>query len=77
MENNYSSDQNEIFRFVQDLEFVQCLCNPFYLQCIIYNIYILDLSVNGYFQEKTFINYLSYLQYFKKPEYLKFITYNN
>lgn len=28
--------QIEIFKFMQDLEFVQCLSNPFYLECIIF-----------------------------------------
>jgi len=27
--------QEEIYRFLSDLEFVQCLANPNYLECII------------------------------------------
>ena len=26
--------QEEIYRFLMDLEFIQCLCNPMYLECI-------------------------------------------
>ena len=61
-----NKDQEEILRFMQDLEFVQCLSNPFYLK------YLADM---GYFEDDTFINYLKYLLYFKKVEYLKYITY--
>lgn len=30
---DHSKDQEEIFRFIQDLEFVQLLSNPQYLEC--------------------------------------------
>ena len=30
---DHSKDQAEIFRFIQDLEFVQLLSNPQYLEC--------------------------------------------
>ena len=60
--------QNEIYRFIQDLEFVQCLSNPNYLKF---------LSSSGYFDDEEFINYLKYLLYFKKPEYMKYLTYGN
>ena len=30
---DHSNDQAEIFRFIQDLEFVQLLSNPQYLEC--------------------------------------------
>ena len=59
--------QEELFRFMQDLEFIQCLSNPFYLHY---------LSNSNYFKEPEFLNYLSYLQYFKKKEYMKYITYS-
>lgn len=26
--------QEEIYRFMQDLEFIQCLSNPLYLECM-------------------------------------------
>ena len=61
-----NKDQEEILRFMQDLEFVQCLSNPFYLK------YLADM---GYFEDDNFLNYLKYLLYFKKVEYLKYITY--
>lgn len=31
-----SKVQEEVYRFLQDLEFVQCLSNPFYLECILF-----------------------------------------
>ncbi len=64
--------QKEIYRFLQDLEFVQCLGNPRYLECTF--LFKIDLANNGYLKEPSFINYLSYLQYFKSPDYLKYIT---
>jgi len=67
--NSLENEQNQIFRFIQDLEFVQCLANPKYLDY---------LAVNNYFEEKEFINYIKYLQYFKNDiRYTKFITYSN
>eukprot|EP00118_Oscarella_pearsei_P028336 m.1910 g.1910 ORF g.1910 m.1910 type:complete len:159 (+) comp8039_c0_seq1:19-495(+) len=53
-------------RFEVELEFVQCLANPFYLNF---------LAQHGYFKEKAFVNYLKYLQYWKQPEYAKYIRY--
>ena len=58
--------QEEIFRFMQDLEFVQCLANPFYIKY---------LSDKGYLDDDNFINYLKYLLYFKNVEYMKYITF--
>jgi len=29
---------------------------------------------NQYFQDERFLAYLKYLQYFKKPEYVKFVA---
>ena len=58
--------QEEIIRFMQDLEFVQCLANPYYLKY---------LSNMGYFDDENFVNYLQYLLYFKKAEYMKYITF--
>ena len=53
-------------RFIKELEFVQCLCNPLYLQ---------HLSVTGVMDDPAFVKYIEYLQYWKKPEYVKFIAY--
>ncbi|GAU94325.1 hypothetical protein RvY_06117 [Ramazzottius varieornatus] len=53
-------------RFQAELEFVQCLANPHYLNF---------LAQRGYFKNKNFINYLKYLLYWKQPEYLQFIKY--
>lgn len=32
-----------------------------------------DLAQNRYFEDEAFIGYLKYLQYWQRPEYLKFI----
>ena len=66
IEDEDNKNQEEIFRFIQDLEFVQCLANPNYLKY---------LSDKGYLDDDNFINYLKYLLYFKKVEYMKYITF--
>ncbi|GBG68721.1 hypothetical protein CBR_g3263 [Chara braunii] len=53
-------------RFLLELEFVQCLANPAYINY---------LAQNRYFDNPSFINYLKYLLYWTKPEYAKFIVY--
>ena len=53
-------------RFELELEFLQSLASPAYLH---------HLATQGYFQNESFIEYLHYLQYWKKPEYAKFITF--
>lgn len=53
-------------RFLLDLEFVQTLANPKYLNF---------LAQRNYLKNPAFINYLDYLRYFKKPEYIKHIRY--
>lgn len=38
------------------------------------NLFIsLVLAQRGYFKDQAFINYLKYLQYWKEPEYAKFL----
>ncbi len=49
-------EERQRVRFQTELEFVQCLGNPNYLHF---------LAQRGYFKEPNFINYLSYLQYWK------------
>ena len=53
-------------RFEIELEFVQSLSNPFYLN---------HLASQHLFQDPAFVAYLDYLQYFTRPEYLKFVNY--
>ncbi|KRT78233.1 hypothetical protein AMK59_6705 [Oryctes borbonicus] len=57
---------NARLRFQIELEFVQCLGNPNYLNF---------LAQRGYFKDSTFINYLKYLLYWKEPEYAKYLKY--
>ncbi|KAK0135558.1 Mediator of RNA polymerase II transcription subunit 31 [Merluccius polli] len=53
-------------RFQSELEFIQCLANPNYLNF---------LAQRGYLREKPFVNYLKYLLYWKEPDYAKFLKY--
>ncbi|CAG8667653.1 2308_t:CDS:2, partial [Paraglomus occultum] len=43
-------------RFQMELEFIQCLANPW-----------TDLAQQGNFDDPTFLNYLRYLKYWQKP----------
>ncbi|KAF1958328.1 SOH1-domain-containing protein [Byssothecium circinans] len=51
-------------RFELELEFVQCLANPGYLQY---------LAVQKLLDKPEFVAYLGYLQYFKAPKYSKYL----
>ncbi|KAL9610030.1 MAG: hypothetical protein Q9167_005244 [Letrouitia subvulpina] len=53
-------------RFELELEFVQSLANPFYLN---------HLASQKLLQDPSFVEYLKYLQYFTKPEYIKYLSY--
>lgn len=53
-------------RFEIELEFVQSLANPYYLN---------HLASQKLLAEPTFVAYLAYLRYWSKPPYLKYITY--
>lgn len=61
-----TSEDAERKRFQIELEFVQSLANPNYLNF---------LAQRGYFKNQTFLNYLKYLMYWKKPEYVTYIRY--
>ncbi|ESO07080.1 hypothetical protein HELRODRAFT_105060 [Helobdella robusta] len=60
------ADEQQKMRFQVELEFVQCLANPNYLNY---------LAQRGNFKEPTFINYLKYLLYWREPEYAKYLKY--
>ncbi|CAB1119271.1 unnamed protein product [Ectocarpus sp. CCAP 1310/34] len=53
-------------RFEMELELMNCLASPEYLHY---------LAQSGYLDDRAFVRFLEYLQYFKRPEYAKFITY--
>ncbi|ETV81146.1 hypothetical protein H257_05735 [Aphanomyces astaci] len=53
-------------RFQIELEFIQCLASPSYLN---------HLAINQYFENPAFLNYLQYLKYWKKPEYARYVNY--
>lgn len=56
----------EDLRFQVELEFVQSLANPEYLQF---------LGQRGYLKDPAFKNYVKYLNYWKQPEYARFVTF--
>jgi len=60
------SEEQAKIRFQIELEFVQCLANPNYLNF---------LAQRGYLKDPSFVNYLKYLEYWKQPEYAKFLKY--
>ncbi|ONK72474.1 uncharacterized protein A4U43_C04F19810 [Asparagus officinalis] len=64
--NKYKDPDDGKRRFLLELEFVQCLANPTYIHY---------LAQNRYFEDEAFIGYLKYLQYWQRPEYIKFIMY--
>ncbi|KAH7168901.1 mediator complex, subunit Med31 [Fusarium sp. MPI-SDFR-AT-0072] len=53
-------------RFEIELEFVQSLANPAYLN---------HLASQKLLSQPAFVAYLAYLQYWSKPPYLKYLTY--
>ncbi|KAL8051061.1 hypothetical protein ABFX02_06G121000 [Erythranthe guttata] len=65
-EHKYKDPDDGRQRFLLELEFIQCLANPTYIHY---------LAQNRYFEDEAFIGYLKYLQYWQRPEYLKFIMY--
>ncbi|KAI5847843.1 SOH1-domain-containing protein [Morchella snyderi] len=58
--------QQPYTRLEIELEFVQCLANPFYLNFLAHS-KVLD--------DERFVNYVVYLEYWRKPEYAKLLTY--
>ncbi|EMR10541.1 hypothetical protein PNEG_01249 [Pneumocystis murina B123] len=59
-------DVFELRRFEQELEFIQCLASPWYLNF---------LAQSKYLSCPVFLNYLKYLEYWRRPEYAQFLTY--
>lgn len=53
-------------RFELELEFVQALANPFYLQ---------SLATQGILDKPAFRSYLTYLLYWREPQYARFVHY--
>ncbi|OIW30869.1 SOH1-domain-containing protein [Coniochaeta ligniaria NRRL 30616] len=53
-------------RFELELEFVQSLGNPYYLN---------HLAARKLLSNPSFVAYLDYLQYWSRPPYLKYLTY--
>jgi mediator of RNA polymerase II transcription subunit 31 len=53
-------------RLEVELEFIQSLANPFYCHY---------LAQEGYLDKQECVNYLNYLQYWRRPEYAKLIKF--
>ena len=53
-------------RFRVELEFLQCLASPLYLEY---------LAQHNYLDNEPFLAFLRYLTYWKRPEYRRFIEY--
>ena len=53
-------------RFRVELEFVQCLASPLYLEY---------LAQRDFFEDAKFLRYLEYLRYFERPAYAAFLEY--
>ncbi|KAL8664669.1 MAG: hypothetical protein Q9168_007855 [Polycauliona sp. 1 TL-2023] len=53
-------------RFELELEFVQALANPYYLN---------HLASQKLLQDAAFVAYLKYLLYFQQPEYTSYLSY--
>jgi hypothetical protein len=47
-----------------DSQTIQALSNPHYL---------LELSSTGYLDSEPFLNFVTYLEYWEKPEYAKYL----
>lgn len=65
-------------RFLLELEFVQSLSSPQYLQCpfcflLPQMIAIEGLSQTGWFEKSGSVEFLKYLLYWKQPKYAKYI----
>jgi len=60
------TEEQQKIRFQIELEFVQCLANPNYLNF---------LAQRGFFKDTAFVNYLKYLTYWKEPDYAKYLKY--
>ena len=41
----------------------------------VFQFWLSDLAQRGYFKDSTFINYLKYLNYWKEPQYARFLKY--
>mmetsp|Transcript_7542 Transcript_7542/g.15649 ORF Transcript_7542/g.15649 Transcript_7542/m.15649 type:complete len:164 (+) Transcript_7542:228-719(+) len=53
-------------RFALELEFVQCLASPAYLH---------HLATTKVLSDPSFLSFLRYLRYWKRPEYARYITF--
>jgi mediator of RNA polymerase II transcription subunit 31 len=71
-----SEAEEQKIRFQTELEFVNALANPYYINCE-YCVVMLKshlvhsvLAQREYFKDKAVVNYLKYLLYWTRPEYV-------
>jgi len=74
-------------RFELELEFIQCLASPAYLHylgCVQFKFVgirfffnLIAYSTSGLLTDPAFIKFLEYLTYWKRREYIRFISYPN
>ncbi|KIY71103.1 SOH1-domain-containing protein [Cylindrobasidium torrendii FP15055 ss-10] len=65
MDNEARKTENRA-RFELELEFVQSLANPYYLN---------SLAQQSILEQPAFVHYLEYLQYWREKDYARFIHY--
>lgn len=81
-------DPREMVRFRVELEFVQCLANPFYVNCMCCRrarrrlLHAtdartgIDLAQTGMLDDERFVGYIRYLRdCWRRPEYARYLTY--
>ncbi len=60
------SDDEDRLRLEAELEFVQLLANPLYLN---------HLAQNKYLEDPAFVHYLAYLRYWREPAYARLVIF--
>ncbi|KAL7489865.1 hypothetical protein ACHAW6_016192 [Cyclotella cf. meneghiniana] len=65
---SYHRPQHVAISFQPQLEFVQSLASPAYLHY---------LATSGILYQSSFLDFLRYLRYWKRPEYAKYLIYPN
>ena len=61
-EDDLNTIRKKTLRFSLEIEFVELLSNPYFLHS-------LATSPQNYFEDSRFLNFLKYLEYWRRPEY--------
>lgn len=62
-----STQTNNSIRFTLELEFIELLSNPYYVQYLVQSQY-------NYMTDQRFVTYLQYLLYWTTPQYIHYIS---